>query len=79
MTIYGLPEIPICEKSTNDFWKIREVNVMRDVTLRNLKNELCKCSSKSLDAHYHAADCEFHKRLKLPSAQANQKTVGERK
>lgn len=65
MTIYDLSVIPICEKSSNDFWKKREVNVMRDLRLRSLKNELCTCSSKSLDAHSHATNCEFHNRLKL--------------
>lgn len=80
MTIYDLPVIPICEKSTNDFWKSREVNVMRDVALRSLKNELCKCSSNSLSAHHHATDCEFHKRLKLrPSRPKNRRKTERRK
>lgn len=79
MTIYDLPVIPICEKSSNDFWKIREVSVMRDVALRNLKNELCKCFSDSLDAHYHATDCEFHKRLRLPPTQSKNRRKTDRR
>lgn len=48
------------------FWKTREMNVMRDAVMRNLKKELCSCFSDSLKANDHAHHCEFYKRLKQP-------------